>query len=309
MISRNASLFFMRRHARACASSASREQAVEMTIKHLRAHPGLLDHVLERGDDEVRQMVMSSTAAGTFRDADADGDGTISVAERKEYMARLTRYPNVGASPRGKLDDMAAPTWLQLRRHAVLQFLPFVAFGILDNGIMLAAGNIIEDNLGAAFGISTLMAAGLGNMFSDVIGVGSTGYIETGAGKVLADPAFSAAQARSDSARRIAVLAQMFGIALGCLIGVAPLLLMEEERTRQLRELYNSFDKNGDGKVSLKEFEKGLGRLGITLTRASLERIFAEIDEDADRAVSFDEFCSIADRWKELDAVNVTMAR
>jgi hypothetical protein len=48
--------------------------------------------------------------------------------------------------------------------------LPFVGFGILDNMIMILAGEYIDQSLGAMLSISTMAAAALGNIISDVAG-------------------------------------------------------------------------------------------------------------------------------------------
>jgi len=43
---------------------------------------------------------------------------------------------------------------------------------------MIMAGDQIDEALGVRFGLSTLAAAGLGNLVSDVIGSASEGVIE-----------------------------------------------------------------------------------------------------------------------------------
>ena len=46
---------------------------------------------------------------------------------------------------------------------------------------MIASGEFLEVKLGAMFAVSTLAAAGLGNLVSDVVGLGAGGIIEAGA--------------------------------------------------------------------------------------------------------------------------------
>ena len=45
-------------------------------------------------------------------------------------------------------------------------------------GLQLVAGEQIETSFGASLGLSTLAAAALGNMVSDICGVGVAGHIE-----------------------------------------------------------------------------------------------------------------------------------
>lgn len=288
--------------SRACSSLSS---AVDDTIKSIRTHPLLLQEVLKVGDSDVRHNVLLAAAAEAFQEADEDGDGTISSDEVSRYLS-LNRYPKVGAAVTSATggSEGGAPSGMQLRRHAVLQFLPFVVFGMLDNGIMLLAGSAIEDHLGEMFALSTMMAAGLGNAFSDVIGVGAAGYIEKGAEKVLPDPEFTTEQARSSSASNVRILFQSVGIVIGCLIGVAPLLLMEDEETRRLRKLYESMDKNNDGRVSLGELENALHETGIRFSRSALEKVFAEIDADRSKHLSFQEFKEHSMRWKSFSMMS-----
>lgn len=54
----------------------------------------------------------------------------------------------------------------------IFNTIPFIGFGILDNGIMIVAGEYIDSTLGVMLGISTMAAAGFGNIISDIAGVG-----------------------------------------------------------------------------------------------------------------------------------------
>ncbi|VDP92384.1 unnamed protein product [Echinostoma caproni] len=46
--------------------------------------------------------------------------------------------------------------------------LPFIGFGFLDNAIMIVAGEYIDLTFASLFGLSTMAAAGLGNLVSDI---------------------------------------------------------------------------------------------------------------------------------------------
>jgi hypothetical protein len=62
--------------------------------------------------------------------------------------------------------------------------MPMVGFGIMDNFIMIQAGDAIDNTFGATLGIATLTAAAFGQVFSDVSGVLFGGVVERGVSKV-----------------------------------------------------------------------------------------------------------------------------
>jgi hypothetical protein len=64
------------------------------------------------------------------------------------------------------------------RLVCLINSLPFVGFGFLDNFTMIIAGDYIEHSLGLIMTISTMAAAALGNTISDVLGIGSAVYVE-----------------------------------------------------------------------------------------------------------------------------------
>ena len=54
---------------------------------------------------------------------------------------------------------------------AMVTSIPMIGFGFADNFIMIIAGDAIDASFGVTFGISTLAAAGLGNLVSDIAGI------------------------------------------------------------------------------------------------------------------------------------------
>uniref|UniRef100_A0A915DYW7 Transmembrane protein 65 n=1 Tax=Ditylenchus dipsaci TaxID=166011 RepID=A0A915DYW7_9BILA len=70
------------------------------------------------------------------------------------------------------------PTMAQIKQLFIINTIPFIGFGILDNMIMIMAGEYIDQTLGALLGISTMAAAALGNIISDVAGVGLAHQVE-----------------------------------------------------------------------------------------------------------------------------------
>ena len=73
---------------------------------------------------------------------------------------------------------MPEPTNEQLKIVAIHQAIPFIRFGIMDNAILILAGETIDIYLGMTLGISTMCAAAIGNIISDVCGVGLGTVIE-----------------------------------------------------------------------------------------------------------------------------------
>jgi hypothetical protein len=113
----------------------------------------------------------------------------------------------------------------QVRQLFVFNAIPFVGFGILDNMIMILAGEYIDQSLGAMLSISTMAAAALGNIISDVAGVGLAHYVEIFAGKLgIKHPALTSQQLDSSRARYAVNTARAVGLVIGCLIGMFPLL-------------------------------------------------------------------------------------
>ncbi|XP_041775352.1 transmembrane protein 65-like isoform X3 [Anopheles merus] len=112
--------------------------------------------------------------------------------------------------------------------------LPFIGFGFLDNFTMIIAGDYIEHTLGLFMCISTMAAAALGNTISDVIGIGSAFYVEKLAEMSgVKPPKMSPIQLEMKASRRAANLGRVLGITIGCLLGMCPLLFMKEDKEKE----------------------------------------------------------------------------
>jgi hypothetical protein len=123
--------------------------------------------------------------------------------------------------------SITCPTFSQLRQVFIHQSLPFVGFGFLDNLIMIIAGDYIDATIGVTLGISTMAAAGLGNALSDVAGIGSAYYVEQFAAKIgVKTPKLSLVQLQMPRTRWSIQLGRAFGVAIGCIIGMFPLLFL-----------------------------------------------------------------------------------
>ncbi|CAI0450898.1 unnamed protein product [Linum tenue] len=82
--------------------------------------------------------------------------------------------------------------------------------------------------------------------------------------------------------------------------------------TDEIRQIFDKFDKNGDGKISCSEVVDSLKELGTAVTAAEVECMIKEFDKDGDGYIDLDEFVGFIqsggfdDRgggggsWKEL---------
>lgn len=216
-----------------------------------------------------------------FSRADTSGDGILSRSEYEAFMSFeklrgaadsagvtqdvfmkiLAPSSRRGASASGSLAttvaeqtaSAAGSTAIQPKQYALMSLksgLPFVAFGFVDNAIMIMAGDMIEASIGATLALSTMAAAGIGNMFSDVIGIAATDAIEQVCEKLgLPSANLTAAQLLSQGARTCHVLSQAVGIAIGCILGLAPLLFLDQEE-KMLRNCFDEADVDGDGELT-----------------------------------------------------------
>lgn len=93
----------------------------------------------------------------------------------------------------------------------------FIIFGFIDNALMVLFGDAIDKyfiNLGIT---NTMLAAGLGNTFSDAIGILSGRWVEKIVHMKLPPVA------DGDLSKAQIVSSETFGIIIGCLLGLIPL--------------------------------------------------------------------------------------
>ena len=128
----------------------------------------------------VASPIRTTFASGDFDTIDANEDGVIDrdewnaahdankdgVIDRDEWNA----VHGIG-DVRGRKPCLRDLTWDEMRALAFVSSVPFVGFGFCDNMIMIMSGDIIESHLGVAMGLSTMGAAAMGNLVSDVLGI------------------------------------------------------------------------------------------------------------------------------------------
>jgi len=194
--------------------------------------------VCRQVSDALRRGLSHSGRAGQAAAFDVPAGKTIKEiveglndkdrAEFEEHLGRLSvespgqRWARLNADPKDP------PSWLQCRISFVHNMVPFIGFGFLDNLVMILVGDYIDNTIGIYFHISILAAAALGNTCSDLAGIFFGGYVEYMADKFgLPQPRMTPEQEDTGRARFSKNFGQAFGIVVGCLLGMFPLLFME----------------------------------------------------------------------------------
>ena len=70
----------------------------------------------------------------------------------------------------------------------------------------------------------------------------------------------------------------------------------EIEMEEVLKNVFNNFDKNGDGSIDMQEIEQVCRELGIDTTKTDFQDTLRTIDINNDNKITFNEFC---DWWKQ----------
>ncbi|GMI06890.1 hypothetical protein TrVE_jg13039 [Triparma verrucosa] len=149
----------------------------------------------------------------------------------------LTQLSSLASKHPSIIGNAAEPSKAQLHAFALSQAVPFVGFGIMDNAIMILSGDYIDMTLGVVFGISTLCAAAIGNILSDLAGVGLGTIIEDFASKLgLPDAKLSSSQMKLRSVRFAGQAGCAVGITIGCVIGMFPLLLIDSKKIEKKKK-------------------------------------------------------------------------
>eukprot|EP00283_Hemiselmis_rufescens_P002532 CAMPEP_0173429318 /NCGR_PEP_ID=MMETSP1357-20121228/8057_1 /TAXON_ID=77926 /ORGANISM="Hemiselmis rufescens, Strain PCC563" /LENGTH=251 /DNA_ID=CAMNT_0014393479 /DNA_START=177 /DNA_END=929 /DNA_ORIENTATION=+ len=139
-----------------------------------------------------------------------------------------------GANDTGGGATEEAPSQVQLRRLFMQAAVPMIGFGFMDNVVMITMGDIIDNSLGVTFGLSTLTAAGIGQIFSDVSGVCFGGTVEALVSRMgLPTASLTTEQAHMRVSKVTATFGAAAGVVLGCLLGMTTLLFRDAEATEE----------------------------------------------------------------------------
>ncbi|XP_029308151.1 transmembrane protein 65-like [Cottoperca gobio] len=153
---------------------------------------------------------------------------TLHPSERSCLLRELHKFESI-AIAQGQL-EVAPPTSAELRYVLLHNAIPFVGFGFLDNCIMIVAGTHIELSIGVVLGISTMAAAALGNLVSDLAGLGLAGYVEALAYRLgMKIPDLSPKQADMWQTRVSSHAGKAIGVGIGCILGMFPLFFIKDD--------------------------------------------------------------------------------
>lgn len=130
--------------------------------------------------------------------------------------------------------DVPEPSARDLRLVSLNMAIPFVGFGIMDNSLLIIFGDMIDTSLGVMLGISTMCAAAIGNIISDIAGLLLGTFIEDFCANYLNLPVpnLTTAQRQLRSVRFASQWGCGVGVTIGCIIGMFPLLFIDSNKVQ-----------------------------------------------------------------------------
>ncbi|KAM3858127.1 transmembrane protein 65 [Diretmus argenteus] len=177
------------------------------------------------GRNEPREPLNSPKRAKEFIYRLQQAERTCLLKELQSFESMAIAQETLEPSP---------PTAVQIRYVLLHNALPFVGFGFLDNAIMIAAGTQIELSIGVTLGISTMAAAALGNLVSDLAGLGLAGYVEALVSRMgMQVQDLTAKQVDMWQTRLTSHMGKAIGVTIGCILGMFPLLFLDDDKEKK----------------------------------------------------------------------------
>ena len=134
-----------------------------------------------------------------------------------------------------------------LKKIFLFNMIPFVAFGFVDNTVLIYAGDAIDASVGVTFGMSSLAAAAMGQIFSDTSGVLFGSTIENAALRLgFRAPRLLPEQLLLQSVQVASTSGKVIGVITGCCLGLINLLFVDTlsvEKAKEEKE-YTAIFKN-----------------------------------------------------------------
>ena len=129
------------------------------------------------------------------------------------------------------------PSTADLRKVFAVNMVPFVAFGFIDNTVLIYAGDAIDGTVGVAFGLSSLAAAAMGQIFSDTSGVLFGSTIEDMVLRLgLTLPQLTPEQQLMRATRFASTAGKVVGVISGCTLGLGNLLFIDTLAVEKAKE-------------------------------------------------------------------------
>lgn len=108
------------------------------------------------------------------------------------------------------------------------------------------------------------------------------------------------AQLSSKGAHRTRIASQALGISIGCLLGMFPLLFIDQDR-RQLMGSFQDADKNKNGTISAEELSMALHRSGLMMCPEEVEWLVNQCGKTTHTSLTFNEFVELVHHWNEFN--------
>eukprot|EP00039_Didymoeca_costata_P010008 m.133700 g.133700 ORF g.133700 m.133700 type:complete len:437 (-) comp14678_c1_seq2:586-1896(-) len=149
------------------------------------------------------------------------------------------------------------PTKLQLQRHMINSSVLFIGIGFMDNIVMIAAADAIDQQLYQLFHFSVLTCAALGQCVSDFAGVTFGIVLERLVDKLsmLKKSGLTHEQLELNQVKVWGAIGSSLGVVVGCLIGASTLLIREQRQLqaedhvkfdeRRMSSVFSSFVQAG----------------------------------------------------------------
>lgn len=200
----------------------------EKAAVQLLKNPRKAAEIMQKLPEDSRRAVALSWALTELEDefhkADQDRDGKLTFYEFQKWVKRVIEE--------GQNRDAATrPTTRQLIFVFISTTIPYIGFGMVDNGLMVIFGDQIDATLGVMFGASMLASAALGNAISNIFGMLLHGTITRFATKLgLPNPNLTLAQRKLPVVHSWTTAGSTVGVFVGCLLGMLPLLVMDQKK-------------------------------------------------------------------------------
>ncbi|XP_077599342.1 transmembrane protein 65-like [Stigmatopora nigra] len=158
----------------------------------------------------------------------------LQAGERSCLLQELQNFESIAIAQ--ETVEPSPPTAAQIKYVLFHNTLPFIGFGFLDNAIMISAGTQIELSIGITLGISTMAAAALGNLVSDLAGLGLAGYVEALASRLgMQVPELTPKQVDMWQTRLSAHTGKAIGVVIGCILGMFPLFFISDDEDKKAK--------------------------------------------------------------------------
>jgi hypothetical protein len=186
--------------------------------------PEMADRVLERLSPGTRRYLLVAAATSEWQPRTQLRSTMAAVDEDRDFKVSAQEYVRWCEK---SLEAKHYLSWRALMLIAAYAGAPFVAFGCLDNSLMLLSGDAIDGMFGERFGLTAMGAAALGGICSGALGVQFHGATQRLMQNILPRqggvPKFTQTLRAYKTAGTVGTSC---GIGLGLILGMAPLLWM-----------------------------------------------------------------------------------